>query len=252
MGIRVEGGDAMSDSNRRSKVASKLKELAEALEVDIEDVQVTIEDGGFSNTVIDGVEVAEYLTEGEDEQTPEGSEDATEGGDESDDDTIEDGDDVEVHFEEMDFKDLQKLASEELDEYPDDQSKTGLVEALSEAEAKEAVIEDDEDTSEAGESEDEVSEADLLEAGVKPKNIEDVLDYRSKNGVCSAEDCPYGAKSEDSDYCASHQGSSSNSESSESPKENRELSDLSEAEMKLVSTLIEDEGKSLEEAIQMV
>jgi len=238
----------MSESNRRSEVASKLKELAEVLEVDIEDVQITIEDGGFSNTVIDGVEVAEYLTEGEDEQTPTESDNDPEGIDEQK-DTIKDGGDMEIHFEEMDYEELQKLASEKLAEYPNDRSENGLIEALSEAEVEEVVIEDDEDTSEAGEGEAEVSEADLLEAGVKPKNIEDVLNYRSKNGVCSVEDCPYGASSEESDHCASHRGSSS--DSSESPKENRELSDLTEGEMKLVATLLE-EGKSKDEAISMV
>jgi hypothetical protein len=236
----------MSESNRRSKVAAKLNELAKALEVDIEDVQVTIEDGGFSNTVIDGVEVAEYLTEGEEEQTPTESENATEGGDEA-----------EIHFEEMDYKHLQKLASEELAEYPEDSSRDGLIEAMKgnvgieDSEFHQTPTESD-NTTEGSDTEAEVSEADLLEAGVKPKNIEDVLEYRSKNGVCSVEDCPYGASSEESDHCASHRGSSSNSESSESPKENRELSELSEAEKSLVSTLIEDEGKGLEEAISMV
>lgn len=242
----------MSDRSRKSKVATKFEELAEALEVDIEDVQVTIEDGGLGATVISGADVAEALTEGEDD-TIEDGEDEEEAVIEDDEDTTEGGDGVDVHFEEMDYKELQKLASEQLESYPDDQSKTGLVEALqNDIEDVEDLTEGEEDTTEGGENDISISDTELLEAGVSEGNLEAVRKYRSKNGVCQKEDCPYGAN-DDSEFCASHQGSKSKSKTSnDSPKESRELSDLSEGEQNLVSTLISDEGKSLEEAISMV
>jgi hypothetical protein len=253
--------------SNQTEVATKVEELSTTLNVDVEDITISIEDGGLRETVISGADVAEYLTEGEDE-----SEDTSEAGEEdediseADEDTTEGG---EVHLEEMEYNDLLALISEADVDYPEDSSKAGLLEAAEDIEDVSTVIEDDEDISEADEDvtegdddedtiedgeneEDSISDAELVEAGVKESNIEDVRKYRSKNGVCSEENCPYGANNGE-EFCASHQGSSSKSKTStDSPKGNRELSDLSEAEQNLVSSLIGDEGKSLEEAISMV
>jgi hypothetical protein len=245
----------MSESSSESKVAAKFEELAEAVGADIEDVTLEVQQD-FGTKVISGADVVEYISEGDDEQSPEETEADPEGVEEQE-DTTEGGDEVDIHFEEMDYKDLQKLASEELDSYPDDQSKTGLVEALKNDIGDVENLTEGENTTEGGESEEDdssgvMSEAELLKAGVDESNIEDVRKYQKKNGICDTEDCPYGAN-DGSDYCASHQGSKEKSKTSDdSPKGNRELSDLSEGEQKLVSSLISDEGKSLEEAISMV
>lgn len=247
----------MSESSSESKVAAKFEELAEAVGADIEDVTLEVQQD-FGTKVISGADVVEYLSEGEDEQSPEETEADPEGVEEQE-DTTEGGDEVDIHFEEMDYKDLQKLASEQLESYPEDQSQTGLVKALSEAELEVNDTEGVEDTTEGGESEtpeesDEElpSKKELMESGVKEQNVEDVLKYGKRNGFCKNPNCPYGAN-DGSDYCASHQGSKEKSKTSDdSPKGNRELSDLSEGEQNLVSTLISDEGKSLEEAISMV
>ena len=243
--------------SNRTEVATKVEELANCLAVDIEDVTITIEDGGFSNTVIDGVDVKEYITEGDgesedateggDEQTPTESDDDPEGVDE-DDDTIGDGEVACQCGAVFDSKQSLYGHSSHCDEYESQSSEK--------TEDEEVVIEDDEeqeDTTEGGD-EDTISDSELVEMGVKESNIEDVRKYRSKNGVCSEENCPYGAN-DGEEFCASHQGSSSSKSKTSkksSSKKTKKVSDLTEGQMAMVQNLIEDEGKSLEEAVSMV
>jgi hypothetical protein len=220
------------------EVAAKVEELSTTLNVDIEDVTITIEDGGLGSTVISGADVAEYLTEGEDEQTPTESDDddnTTEGGDEQSptetEDTTEGGhlkaDGTKCQISEA-VEDCHVHSSSTEDEKEDDQTPTES---------------DDEDT---------ISDSELISMGVSEGNIGAVREYRSKNGVCSEGDCPYGAN-DDSEYCASHQNSSSDSSSSKKKESSEKgYSDLTEGEKGLVQDLISDEGKSFEEAIEML
>jgi hypothetical protein len=249
----------MSESSSESKVAAKFEELAEAVGADIEDVTLEVQQD-FGTKRISGADVVEYLSEGEDEQSPEETEADPEGVEEQE-DTTEGGDEVDIHFEEMDYKDLQKLASEQLASYPSDQSKTGLVKALSEAELEVNDTEGVEDTTEGGEEEenDLPSKKELMEAGVKEQNVEDVLKYRSKNGKCQTENCPYGANSS-SNYCASHQGSKEKSKTSNdsSKKSNadkvgqvKDLFEVSQLEAEaVVFQVSEGNYESYSEAVQ--
>lgn len=246
----------MSD---RTEVATKVEELSTTLNTDVEDITITIEDGGFSSTVIDGEDIAEFLSEAKDEDqdsdiseadedTTEGGEDTSEAGDEqtstkSDDDepTIEDGEVACQCGAVFDSKQSLYGHSSHCDEYESQSSEK--TETTSEA------GEDDDDTTEGGENDED--------APLHPDEAENPTkeNYVFHFGVCDSDDCSYGTADEESDYCASckkkHDDSKSTTSSS-SPKEDRDLSDLSEAEKNLVSTLIEDEGKSLEEAVSMV
>lgn len=227
---------------------AKFEELAEATKFEVEDFTLTIEDGPMTSSIAG----SDLITEGDDE-----SEDTSEAGDESgDDDDIEDVEDTseagEVHLEEMEYNDLSALISEADVDYPEDSSKAGLLEAAEDIEDVSTVIGDDEDVTEGDEEEDTIedgeneedtiSDSELVEAGVKESNIEDVRKYRSKNGVCSEGNCPYGANNGE-DFCASHQGSSSSSKkkSSTSKKSNadkvsqvKDLFDLSSIEAEAV------------------
>jgi hypothetical protein len=78
-------------------------------------------------------------------------------------------------------------------------------------------------------------------------------------GECEAEDCSYGTNGEDEDFCASHSRSNavegSNEESGSSSNSNavdKSYDDLSKGEKSLVTDLISDEGKSLDEAMSML
>jgi hypothetical protein len=218
----------MSD---RTAVATKVEELSTTLNVDIEDVTITIEDGGLGETVISGADVAEYLSEGEDEQTPTESED--------DDDTTEGGD------EQSTTEDTTEGGHEKADG-----TKCQISEAVEDCHVHSSSTEDEEEEEiTEGDDEDTISDSELVEMGVSKGNIEKVREYRSKNGVCSEGDCPYGAN-DGSEYCASHQGSSSSSKKKQSSEKG--YSDLTEGEKELVQDLIEDEGKGFEEAVEML
>lgn len=208
----------MSDQISGSTVAAKFEELTEALEVDIEDVTLTIEDGGLGSTVISGADVAEYLTEGEstegDDQT---TSETTEGEDESD-DTTEGG-----HLKA-------------------DGTKCQISEA----------VEDCHVHSESTDSEDQSTTEDEDE----PEHPEDADNPSQENyvfhfGTCSEEDCSYGANGEEAEFCASHQSKTDDKSSSKKTKA-KDYEDLTEGEKSLVKDLISDEGKDLEEAMKMV
>jgi hypothetical protein len=64
-----------------------------------------------------------------------------------------------------------------------------------------------------------VDEEELLEAGVKEDHLDKCLELRKENGECAEEECRYGAN-EDSDYCASHSKSGSNSNDDDSSGSN--------------------------------
>lgn len=219
-------------------VAAKVEELSTTLNVDIEDVTITIEDGGLGETVISGADVAEYLTEGENEQTPTESDD--------DDDTTEGGDE-QSPTETEDTTEGGHLKA--------DGTKCQISEAIEDCHVHSASTEaEDEDDQTPTESDDEdtISDSELISMGVSEGNIGAVREYRSKNGVCSEGDCPYGAN-DDSEFCASHQNSSSDSSSSKKKESSEKgYSDLTEGEKSLVQDLISDEGKSLEEAVEML
>lgn len=236
----------MSNRIEVSAVEAQFEELAEQFGVQVEDLTLTIEDGPMttsiagSKLVTEGDDESDDATEGGDEQTPTESEDTSEAGDD-DEDTIGDG---EVQCQcgaVFDSKQALYGHSSSCDEY---QSTTD--------ESSTEGGDEQESTTEGGD-EDSISDAELVEMGVSEGNIEAVREYRSKNGVCSEGDCPYGAN-DDSEYCASHQGSSGSSskKTSSDDKPSKKASDLTEAQLRLVNTLIEDEGKSFEEAVQMV
>lgn len=238
-----------NDISGSTKVATKFKELAEALGQDIEDVQVEVQQD-FGSKTLDGKAIKEAMEK--DATKGSESDDTTEGDDQSTtEDTIEDGDDDEDTIEDGEvacqcgaiFDSKQSLYghSSHCDEYESQSS--------SKTEEEENTIEDgDEDT---------ISDSELIEAGVKESNIEDVRKYRSKNGVCSEENCPYGANNGE-DHCASHQGSSSSSKkkSSSSKKTKTSYEDLTKGQKAAVNNLLEekadDDSFGVEEAVQMV
>jgi hypothetical protein len=249
----------MSNQTAEAKVvASKFEELAEALGADIEDVNVEVQQDFGTKTLhgkamkeameedaTEGGDEEESVTEGDDEQTPTESEDITEG-DDDDEDTIGDGEVACQCGAVFDSKQSLYGHSSHCDEY----------ESVTEGDDEESSTEggeEQESTIEDGEN-DTISDSELVEMGVKESNIEDVRKYRSKNGVCSEENCPYGAN-DGEEFCASHQGSSSSKSKTSkksSSKKTKKVSDLTEGQMAMVQNLIEDEGKSLEEAVSMV
>lgn len=213
----------MSDqTSTPSKVASKFKELAEALDSDIEDVSVTIEDGSLSKTVISGADVAEHISEADDE-----SEDTTEGDDQSTTETTEGEDESDDTTEGGHLK--------------ADGTKCQISEAVEDCHVHSSSTEE---TSTEGGDEDE------------PGHPEDVDNPSQENyvfhyGVCDSDDCSYGANGEEADFCASHQSSTDDKSSSKKTKA-KDYEDLTEGEKELVKDLISDEGKDLEEAMKMV
>lgn len=220
----------MSNSTKRSAVAKAFKELAVAVGAEVEDLQVKVGDDGFGSTVIEGAEVAEYAESAEEETRESAGESAGEDDDDgSDEDTREV---VRSRLDEEDYKDLQKVASDKLEEYPEDSSREGLLEALTDAYMAEG----------------EVESEDSEEPDVKhPDDAENPSreNYVAHFGECEAEGCEYGCQDEESERCVAHQ-------TDDSPKADRELSDLSDAEAEKVEDLVQDEGKSLQEAISMV
>lgn len=108
-----------------------------------------------------------------------------------------------INFEEMDYTDLQKMAGNQLETYPEDATKDGLIEALrGNVSLEESSSETTEDTTEEPSSEDMTTD-ELIEAGVKSSNASTVKKYRNKHGVCKVEGCVYGCN-EDDETCASH------------------------------------------------
>jgi hypothetical protein len=230
--------------SNRTEVAAKVEELSTTLNVDVEDIEVTIKDG-FTTQTISGADVKQFLTEGEDTQSPEETEDDPEGVDEDEDspegadedemtapteNLVEDEFDtegVEAQLYELDYNsELKPLASSELDEWPESSTQDDLVEALiedgytiedSDEQSTTDEENDEQSTTEEQSTTDDVTEGDLIEMGVKEDHLEKVMELRSKNGVCQKEDCPYGAN-DGSDFCASHSSSSKSSTSNESSK----------------------------------
>jgi hypothetical protein len=192
----------MSDQLSATKVASKMQELAEVLGEDLEDVSVEVRQD-FGTKTLDGKAIKEAMdgqspTETEDEQTPTESDDEPE-------QTPTESDDVEVHLEEMGYNELQALCSSELEQFPEDTTTEGLIEAL------EGNIGDVTDQTPT-ESEQDENDSDLPH----PEDVDspEKKHYVAAFGTCSEEGCSYGANGEEADYCASHQGSSSSSSSS--------------------------------------
>ena len=184
-----------NDISSSTKVATKFKELAAALGQDIEDVQVKVQED-FGTKTLDGKAIKEAM----EEDATKGSDD-TEGDDQSTtEDTIVDG---EVKCDECGtvFDSKQgfsgHLSGDCSGDIIGDDEKQSTTEPQS-------TTEDEENDTEG------VTDQFLLNNGVQQKNLEAVRKYRSKNGVCSAEGCEYGAN-KDSKYCASCKGSSGSS-----------------------------------------
>jgi len=221
----------MSNRIEVSAVEAQFEELAERYDVQVEDLTLTIEDGPMTTSIAG----SELVTEGDDES---GS--ATEGGDEQtpteSEDTLEEGEVACQCGAVFDSKQSLYGHSSHCDEY-ESQSPTET--------------EDEKDTTEGGDGQ-HPTDAELVEMGVKESNIEDVRKYRSKNGVCSEEDCPYGAN-DGSDYCASHQSKTDGNDSNESKSTtSKSYEDLTEGQKAAARDLIDDEDYSLEEAVNMV
>lgn len=236
----------MSSQIEAEAVEAQFEELAEQLEVEIEDLTLTIEDG-LTTTSIAGADLVEYISEADDEEedTSEAgeeqstTEDTSEAGDD-DEDTIGDGG-VQCECGAV-FDSKQSLYghSSHCDEY-ESQTPTES--------------EEEEDTSEAGEN-DSISDAELIEKGVSKGNIEAVRKYRSKNGVCQTENCPYGAN-KGADHCASHQSKTDDKDSKKSSsKKTTSYEDLTEGQQAAVNNLLkensDDDSFGVEEAVQMV
>jgi hypothetical protein len=223
----------MSDQTEATKVEAAFNKIADATEADPSSITVVIEES-LGEKRISYSDVAESAPENktradsEDDEADEGADDESardnsRADSEDGDDESAEGDEVDIHFKEMDYTDLQKLASEELDEYPDDRSQNGLAEALEEADISFA----DDDTTEGGENDED--------APLHPDEAENPTkeNYVFHFGVCDSDDCSYGTANEESDYCASCSKKHDNSsESSSSEKTNadkvQEVKDLFE------------------------
>jgi len=221
-----------------AQVESAVNQVAEAFSGEVRVVEtergIVVEDNEGMYIITEGDGETDNATEGGDDRTPTESEDTSEAGDD-DEPTIEDG----------------EVACRCGAVFDSRQSLNGHLAHCDSQPKVEEDNEEGEDTSEAGE-EVSISDAELIEAGVKESNIEDVRKYRSKNGVCSEEDCPYGAN-DGSDYCASHQSSTDDKDSNKSnPTSSKSYEDLTEGQKAAARDLIEDEDYSLEEAVQMV
>jgi hypothetical protein len=154
-----------------------------------------------------------------------------------------------VNGEDVRYNTLQSRVGDLNRSYPDDTSGDNLAAILRTTNgAKDAGGSDDSDPNEGS-----LTKESLISKGVDIEDVKGVMEYRQKNGVCQEPDCPYGAN-DDSDYCIRHpsEGSDEGSDDSGSPKADRDPSDLTELEQAEATRLIEDEGKTLEEAMKMV
>ena len=221
-----------------AQVESAVNQVAEAFSGEARVVEtergIVVEDDEGMYIITEGDGESDNATSGGDDRTPTESEDTSEAGDE-DEPTIEDG----------------EVACRCGAVFDSRQSLNGHLAHCDAQPKAEQDNEEGEDTSEAGE-EVSISDAELVEAGVKESNIEDVRKYRSKNGVCSEENCPYGANDE-SEYCASHQSSTDDEDSNESNStSSKGYEDLTEGQKAAARDLISDENLSPEEAVEMV
>lgn len=187
------------------------------------------------------------------------------------------------NWDDVNWPEIQKIAriTEEKsgDARPDDRTKDSLTEYLeskditpefiNDAKEQENTTNDTKSDDEPTESEDDtetdsntpkggMSRQELLNNGVTEKYVESCMEHRAENGECVEDDCYWGA-TDDSPYCASDKPSDKKgknnddeSENKSSPKSERKLSDLNEAETKRVDYLIDEEGKDVAEAISMV
>lgn len=208
---------AMSDHTEAAKVEAAFNKIADATGTDPSSITVVIEES-LGSKQIEFSDVAESAQDNKTRADSEADDESEEADDESarnNSRADSEDDEVDIHFKEMDYTDLQKLASEKLDEYPSDQSQTGLVNALESAD----LSADDTTEGESTKGDDEndtPSHPDEMDNPGKEN-------YLHHFGVCQAEDCSYGAASEEEDYCASHRKKhSSSSNDSSSKKTNAE------------------------------
>jgi hypothetical protein len=187
----------MSDQIEVGEVASKMNQLAEVLGEDLEDLCLEVQQD-FGTKTIEGKALKGKMdeqspTETEDEQTPTES------------------DDVEVHLEEMGYNELQALCSSELEQFPEDTTTEGLIEAL---EGNIGDVTSQTPTESEQDENDSPTESEEIPEHPEDADNPDRENYVFHYGICDSEDCSYGANGEEADYCASHQGSSSSSSSS--------------------------------------
>lgn len=250
-------------------MAEKFQKLAAVLSAEdngLENVEIKYADGcadGTHDILMNAQIASEAETPQKDETEesdvkeidwslgPDGSGSDTERADEQDDDPSL----WTVKGRELEYNDLQQAVSESEMDYPDDTSGDNLAEMLRSAasapDTDEQDTENDESDvskeSDTNEQNDGVSDEYLIREGVKAKHVEDVKVQREKYGICGAEGCEYGCQ-EGSDTCASHNESDMQEEI---PAKTRNLSELSDSELKSVESLIQ-EGKSKDEAIRMI
>jgi len=159
----------------------------------------------------------------------------------------EDSDDttlpVEIAGETYDYNDLQKAISRSEAPYPEDTSSEVLIETVRKIESE------DTNESDTNDENNDVSDEYLINHGVSPEDVEDVRKFRDENGVCDGEGCEHGAN-KGSDTC--YKFPDCDTKSQKDVKADRELSDLNDTDKKSVNLLMENENKSLEEAISMV
>jgi hypothetical protein len=220
----------MSNQTAEATVVAKFEELAEAFDLSLREAHQLVGEHLEEESSEAKADSIIASAKADDEQTPTESEDTSEAGDD-DEPTIEDGEVACQCGAVFDSKQSLYGHSSHCDEY--------------------------ESSTEGGDEEEEQSPTETEDEEV-PEHPEDADNPTQENyvfhfGTCSEEGCSYGANGEEAEFCASHQGSSSSSKKNKSSSsKTTSYEDLSEGEKSLVQDLISDEGKSLEEAVEMV
>lgn len=118
-----------------------------------------------------------------------------------------------VNGEILERNDLQKAVSAADVPWPSDTSSENLAEVLFNAATpsntddsggQDEQVEDTTNESDTNDENDGVSDQFLLNNGVAKENISAARKHRQDHGVCQAENCEHGSKSDSNDYCASH------------------------------------------------